>query len=146
MASYITIDTLKSALIEMKNNIVSKFYNKIEVDNKLTQIEDDIHTLVIDELDTATTVTIPNQVDTLTTGKFAEYDASLDTKVQDILVTKNIDPAKLITVDDLTVSKVITTDNLVANNIATIHDLPTALDSTTFDSMVTDLTTDGGVY
>lgn len=146
MMNYITLDGLKTALSEMKNYILSKFYTKNEMDNKLTQFEDDVHTLVIDELDTATTVNIPKQVDTLVADKLAIYDNTLDSKIQTAVDNKELDTSKLVTKAELDITKVITSDNLAANNIATTHDLPTAIDDTTFTAMITDLTTDRGDY
>jgi hypothetical protein len=130
MASYITLDNLKSALTDMKASILNFFYTKTETDNKLNQLTLDVNTDLQTKLDSALATTIPNAVTTQVNSELTVYNSTLDTTIS----------------DRINAAGIITSSNYSAEGIAGTSDLPTALADDTFTSMVNDLTTDGGVY
>lgn len=144
--SFITIDGLKTALIEMKNHITSKFYTKEETDNNLNQFKININQTVSDALDSAVTTTIPNKVDELVNTKLTDFETHVDSELQSMVDAKQLDTSNLVTKEELDITKVITSDNFTTKNIASIADLPTVLNDTDFNAMITDLTSEGGVY
>lgn len=144
--AYITFEGLKTAMSEMRIYIESKFYNKTQMDNKLTEFENDISLNVSDKLDTAINTTIPATVEGLVTDQLATFEETIETTIQEKVDAKELDTSALILKADLDVNTVITTDNFATNNIASINDLPKTLADAEFNAMITDLTSDGGVY
>jgi len=126
----ITIDGLKTSFNEFKKQIINKFYNKIEVDNKLNENRVNLESSLELKM---------NDYYVLLIQKIGEYDSLVDTTIQEKMDAKVFNTDGIITKEDLDPTIVITTNNLAVNNIATIDDINTItyMDSNDYNKLLT---------